>query len=150
MNPGSGTVFAGSPLEIGGSIVYEGLLDFGGEFLYAVTTSANAAGSELAYKFTISNEGISARVTGTRVWNATINYAAGTVSGKAIAEFEANIDIEFDDDGDVHLSGSVSASGKLRYQGTNLFSGSIDASVRSRGFRFRFPRGVGNIDLNLF
>jgi hypothetical protein len=149
-NPGSGTVFAGSPLEIGGSIVYEGLLDFGGEFLYAVTTSVNAAGSELAYKFTISNEGISARVTGKRVWSATINYAAGTVSGKAIAEFEANIDIEFDDDGDVHLSGSVSASGKLRYQGTNLFSGSIDASVRSRGFRFRFPRGVGSIDLNLF
>jgi hypothetical protein len=38
----------------------------------------------------------------------------------------------------------------LRYNGNNIFSGSIEASVRSKGFRFRFPRGVGNIDLNLF
>jgi hypothetical protein len=75
---------------------------------------------------------------------------AGTVSGKAIAEFEANVGIEIDDDGDVHLSGSVSAGGKLRYNGTTLFSGSIESKVRSKGLRFRFPRGVGSLDLDLF
>lgn len=40
------------------------------------------------------------------------------------------------------MSGSISASGRLRYSGRNLFEGSIEASVRSRAFRFRFSRGV--------
>ena len=146
-----GKAFPDSPIEIGGSsIVMEGLIDFSGEYFIALATSYNAAGIEFAYKFTVSNEGISARITGKASWDARIDYGVGTVSGKAIAEIEANIAIEIDDDGDVHLSGSVSASGKLRYQGRDLFEGSIEASVRSRGFRFRFPRGVGNIDLDLF
>ena len=121
-----------------------------GEFFVSADAEIRLGGVELGVVLQVSNDGISARVTGRAEWSVKIDYGVGTVSGKAIAEIEADLAIEIDDDGDVHLSGSVSASGKLRYQGNNLFSGSIDASVRSNGFRFRFPRGVGNIDLDLF
>jgi hypothetical protein len=152
---GGGQLFRGSPIElVGGSFVFEGLIDFDGEFLYSVTTSANATGIDLAYTFTISNEGISASVTGSVEWSAKIDYGAGTVSGKAKATINAEIAIEIDDDGDVHLSGSISARGRLTAKIAGdvkeLFDESIDASVRSRGFRFKFPKGVGNLDLDLF
>ena len=68
--------------------------------------------------------------------------------------FTAEVAIEIDDDGDVHLSGSVSARGRLTIKingkTKELFDDSIDSSVRSRGLRFRFPRGVGNIDWSPF
>ena len=101
-----------------------------------------------------ATEGISASVTGSVEWSAKIDFGAGTVSGKAKATITAEIAIEIDDDGDLHLSGSVSARGRLtaRIAGDvkELFDDSIEANVRSRGFRFRFPRGVGNLDLDLF
>ncbi len=146
-----GKAFPDSPIEIASaSIVMEGLIDFGGRFLIIQTATQRAAGIELGYQFTISNEGISARIFGRAEWSVKINYGAGQVSGKAIAEIEADVAIEIDDDREVHLSGSIDASGKLRWNGNTLFSGSIDASVHSRGFRLRFPRGVGSLDLDLF
>jgi hypothetical protein len=83
-------------------------------------------------------------------WSVKFDYQGVRVSGTAIAELEANVWIEFDDHGVPHFSGSVTASGKLRYKGANIFSGSIESLVRDKGFRFKFPRGVGSIDLDLF
>jgi hypothetical protein len=74
----------------------------------------------------------------------------GSVSGKATAEIEGTLRIDIDDHGNPHLSGSITASGKLKARGNTVFSGSIDALVRDNGFRFKFPKGVGNIDLDLF
>jgi len=150
-----GQAFPDSPIEVAGSsIVMEGLLNFSGDFFIALTTSYNAGGVELAYKFTVSNEGITANITGSIAWDVKIDYLAGTVSGKAKATITAQISIEIDDDGDVHLSGSVSARGRLtaKINGNTkeLFDDSIDASVRSHGFRFKFPRGVGHLDFDLF
>jgi len=150
-----GVAFYGTPIEIGASqsFAMEGLIDFGGDFSF-VQTVTSKAGVELSHQYTLSNEGITASITGSVEWSAKINYQAGTVSGKAKATFTAQIAIEIDDDGDVHLAGSVSASGKLTAriagESTTLFSGSIEASVRSRGLRFRFPRGVGSLGLDLF
>jgi hypothetical protein len=151
-----GKAFQGTPLEIIGSesIVMEGLIDFGGDFFFAQTVTSKTGGVELSHRYTISNEGITATISGDVEWSATIDYQAGTVSGKAKASFTAQVAIEIDDDGDVHLAGSVSASGKLTAriagESTTLFSGSIEAKVRSRGLRFRFPRGVGSLDFDLF
>jgi uncharacterized repeat protein (TIGR01451 family)/CSLREA domain-containing protein len=150
-----GKAFPGTPLESGGGgIVWEGLIDFNGPFFLAMTTSSNAAGIELGYKFTLSNEGITASIFGSVGWDARIDYGAGTVSGKAKATITAEIAIEIDDDGDVHLAGSISARGRLtaRINGKNkeLFDGDIDASIRSKGFRFRFPLGVGSLERDLF
>jgi len=152
---GSGQAFRGMPIQNGGgSFVYEGLIDFNGEFFYALTTRVDQAGIELVFKYIISHQGISASVTGSIGWSADIDYGGGTVSGKVKATITATIGIEIDGDGDVHLSGSVSARGRLtaKIAGKNkeLFDESIDASVRSRGFRFRFPLGVGNLDFDLF
>jgi hypothetical protein len=145
-----GKAFPGAPIEVGGaSIVMEGLIDFSGEYFIGLTTSYSAGGIDFAYKFTISNEGITARITGRVGWDVQIDYGVGKVSGRAIAEIDALVAIEIDGD-EVHLSGSISASGKLKYNGDTLFTGSISSSVRSHGFRFRFPRGVGEINLNLF
>jgi hypothetical protein len=150
-----GKAFPGAPIEIGGgSIVFEGLIDFSGDFLIVQTVSTNAAGIELGYEFRISNEGISAKVFGSVEWSVNIDVPGGSVGGKAKATFEAEVAIEIDDDGDVHLAGSISARGRLtgRVGGSTqeLFDGSIEASVRSRGFRFRFPRGVGSLSFDLF
>lgn len=150
---GANNPFAGTPLEqlnAGNTIiVVEGMIDWGGDFLFSTTTTYDVGPADLSFNITIRDEGISAHVTGRAEWGVSIDTDLGSVSGKAIAELSADIEIEVDDDGDLHFSGSVSASGKLRYKGRNLFSGSIEASVRSGGFRFKFPRGVGAIDLNL-
>ena len=150
--------FPDTPLELAGGqfTMVEGLLDFTGEsFFISVTTGYKPfPGVELACKFIISDEGITASLTGSAEWRADINYGAGTIRGKAKATITAEVAIEFDDDGDVHLSGSVSARGRLTIKingdTKELFDDSIDASVRSRGFRFKFPKGVGNLDLDLF
>ena len=144
---------AGTPLGwmgLGVQAVTEAFVNWDGQFLLSTTTTSRQAGTELEYEIRISHEGIGARVTGRGEWSATIDFGAGTVSGKAIAELEGNIRIVIDDDGDPHVSGSITAKGRLRASGRTLFDGSIEASVKSRGFRFRFPRGVGNLDLDLF
>jgi hypothetical protein len=150
-----GRAFAGTAVELpDSSVIMEGLIDLGSNhFLYIQKVSSNSTGIGLGYEFRISNEGVFLRVFGGQEWSAKIDYGAGTVSGKAKATFSAEVAIEIDDDGDVQLAGSISASGKLtaRIAGDDktLFSGSISASVRSRGFRFRFPKGVGEINLNV-
>jgi hypothetical protein len=146
-NPLAGTPLAG--LNTAATIVLEGMISWDGDFFLSTTTTQKVAGVELEYNITLTDEGISARVTGRAEWSARINYGVGTVSGKAIAEIEADLVIEVED-GEVFLSGSVSATGKLRYNGTTLFKGTVEAGVRSKGFRFKFPRGVGNLDLDLF
>ncbi|HUE75164.1 MAG TPA: hypothetical protein VMP01_30125, partial [Pirellulaceae bacterium] len=92
--------------------------------------------------------------TGKIEWSAKIDYLAGTVSGKAIATISGRVEIDFDDLGHPHFSGSISSDGKLtaKIAGSNktLFSGSIEALVRNKGFRFKFPRGVGSLDLDIF
>jgi CSLREA domain-containing protein/uncharacterized repeat protein (TIGR01451 family) len=154
----AGVAFPDTPLEISGgqSILVEGLIDFDGDsFFFAVTGGYKPfPGVELAAKFIISNEGITASLTGSIGWSADIDYGGGKVGGKAKATITANIAIEIDDDGDVHLSGSISARGRLTAKIGNrnkeLFDDSIEAHVRSKGFRFKFPLGVGNLDLDLF
>ena len=144
---------AGTPLEklnTANTIVLEGMINWDGDFFLSTTTTSQLAGVGLTYNITITNEGISARITGSAQWSVQFNYGVGQVSGRAIAQIEAEVAIQIDDNGELHLSGAVSATGKLRFNGNTVFSGTIDASVRSRGFRFRFPRGVGNLDLNLF
>ena len=144
---------AGTPLEklnTANTIVLEGMINWDGDFFLSTTTTSQLAGVGLTYNITITNEGISARITGSAQWSVQFNYGVGQVSGRAIAQIEAEVAIQIDDNGQMHLSGAVSATGKLRFNGNTVFSGTIDASVRSRGFRFRFPRGVGNLDLNLF
>lgn len=137
-------------LNSSSTIVTEGLINWDGDFLLSSTTTNSLAGITLEYNITITNDGIFARATGSIEWIAKIDYLAGTVSGKAKATIEANIAIEFDGGGAPHTSGSITSSGKLRYQGKNLFSGSIESLVRDKGFRFKFPLGVGNLDLDLF
>jgi hypothetical protein len=155
---GSNDAFKGTVLEklhytTGTTVVTEGLIDFDGDFFLSSTTRYDLGPLSLLWNITISNEGISAHVEGTAKWSADIDYGGGSVGGTAKATLAADLGIEVDDNGDLHLSGSVSASGKLTAriagQSTDLFSGSIGASVRSKGLRFRFPRGVGELDLDL-
>ena len=136
-------------LNSSASIVTEGLITWDGAFFLSTTTSYSVGGIDFEYEIGFTHEGIFARIRGSVDWSVKFEYQGVRVSGTAIAEIEADVAIEFDDDGDVHLAGSISASGKLRYNGNNVFSGSIDASVRSKGFRFRFPRGVGSLDLDI-
>lgn len=147
-NPLAGTPLA--KLNTASTIVLEGMIDWDGDFFLSTTTSYSLAGVNFVYSLTVSQAGIFAHVTGRAEWSASINYGAGKVSGKAIAQLQADVAIQIDDNGRIYLSGSASATGRLRYNGTTLFSGTIDASVRSHGFRFRFPRGVGTLDLDLF
>jgi hypothetical protein len=144
---------AGTPLEklhTAGTIVLEGMVDWQGDFFLSTTTSYRLAGVQLTYQITIADEGISARVAGRAEWSVKFDYGPGQVQGKAIAELEAELALQIDDDGKLVASGSAIASGKLRWNSTTVFSGTIDARIRSRGFRFRFPRGVGDLDLDLF
>jgi hypothetical protein len=67
---------------------------------------------------------------------------------EAIAEATANVNITFDGDRP-RWHGSVTATGRLRYKGDDLFEGALEALVRNRGFRFRFPRGVGSLDFDI-
>lgn len=126
----------------------------GGDYYISADAQISLAGAELSAALRISNEGIHAALEGSAIWSARIDYGAGTVSGKAKATIAAAIAIEIDDDNDVYLSGSISAHGRLTANigghSTVLFSGGIDASVRSSGLRFKFPRGVGNLNLDLF
>ena len=136
-------------------MVYEGLIDFSsGEFLYAVTTSSNAAGIELAYNFTITHESLTVGITGSISWSAEIDYLAGTVSGKAKATINATIGLEIDDDGDVYLAGTIRATGKLtaKINGDNktLFEDDIEGDIRNKLFRFEFPKGVGSLSYDPF
>jgi hypothetical protein len=130
------------------------MVNWDGDFLFAVTADYGLFGADLIFDLVITQEGISAQLTGRIEWSATIDYLAGTVSGKAIAEISGRVEIDFDDLGHPSLSGSISASGKLtaKIAGDNkkLFEGSIDALVRKPGFRFKFPRGVGSLDLDIF
>ena len=137
-------------LNSSSSIVTEGLVTWDGEFFLSTTTSYSAGGIDFEYEIGFTHEGIFARIRGAVDWSVKFEYQGIRVSGTAIAEIEANVAIEFDNQGVPHFSGSITSSGKLRYKGTNVFSGSIASLVRSRGFRFSFPRGVGNIDLDLF
>ena len=151
---GSVKAFPGLPIEIrSSSIAWEVLIDFSGEFFFAMTVASDIAKVEYGYKFIISNEILSASVFGSIEWSANIDYKGLSVGGKAKATFEAEVAIETDDDGDVHLAGSISASGRLtaRIGGKTkeLFDGSIDASVRRMEFRFRFPLGVGSLERDL-
>lgn len=146
-NPLAGTPLA--QLNQSSTIVLEGMIDWDGDFLFSTTTTYDLGPAELVWNITISDQGIFAKVTGRAEWSAQINYGLGTVSGKAIAAITASVEITIDDDGKPSFSGSITSSGKLRYQGENLFSGSIESSIRKRGFRFRFPRGVGTIELPL-
>jgi uncharacterized repeat protein (TIGR01451 family) len=147
----------GTPLEdlvVSVTGVFEGMVNWDGDFLFAVTADYGLFGADLIFDLVITQEGISAQLTGRIEWSATIDYLAGTVSGKAIAEISGRVEIDFDDLGHPSLSGSISASGKLtaKIAGDNkkLFEGSIDALVRKPGFRFKFPRGVGSLDLDIF
>jgi hypothetical protein len=146
--------FAGTPLESFNpgtqTVVVEGMINWDGDFLLSTTTFYNVDQINFEYGIKITNDGITAHVTGKAEFNARIDIPGGSVSGKATVEIDAEISIDIDDDGDPHLSGSITASGKLKASGTEYFSGSIDAFVRNRGFRFKLPRGVGNIDLDLF
>jgi uncharacterized repeat protein (TIGR01451 family) len=137
-------------LNSSASIVTEGLITWDGDFFLSSTTSYSAGGIDFEYEIGFTHEGIFARIRGSVDWSVKFEYQGVRVSGTAIAELEANVFIEFDEHGVPHFSGSVTASGKLRYKGTNIFSGSIEALVRDKGFRFRFPKGVGGLDLDIF
>ena len=151
-NPYDGTPLEDLAVSVTG--VFEGMVNWDGDFLFATTVDYGLLGADLIFELVITHEGVSAQLTGRIEWSATIDYLAGTVSGKAIAEISGRIEIDFDDLGHPHLSGSVSADGKLtaKIAGDNkkLFEGGIDASVRKSGFRFKFPRGVGSLDLDIF
>jgi hypothetical protein len=144
---------AGTPLEdfnTGTTVILEGMINWDGDFLLSTQTTYDLGPAEFTYAIKITNDGITARVSGKAEFSATIDLgAAGSVSGKAIAEIEGTLRIDIDDHGNPSLSGSITASGKLKARGTTVFSGSIDALVRKSGFRFKFPKGVGSIDLNL-
>ena len=145
---------AGTPLEdfnLGTqAIVVEGMINWDGDFLLSTKTIYDSANIDFEYGIKITNDGITAHVKGKAEFSADIDLGVVTASGKATAEIEGEIRIDIDDDGDPHLSGSITASGKLRARGNTVFSGSIEALVRNRGFRFKFPKGVGSIDLDLF
>jgi hypothetical protein len=146
-----GKVFPSLPVDFGGSaIVTEGLIDFNGGFFFSSTTSYAVPGVDYSYNFTISNAGISARVTGKAEFNVNIDLGpAGSASGKAVAEVEGTLRVEIDEHGNPQLSGSITASGKLKARGNTVFSGSIDAKVTTKGMKFKFPKGVGSISLDL-
>ncbi len=149
---GGANPLAGTPLaqfNSGTTVIIEGLISLSGDFLLSTTTIQDLGLTELTYAITITNHGIFAHVEGKAQFGVSIDTGIGSVSGKAIADLQADISIDIDDNGDIHLSGSVSASGKLVASGNTLFSGSISASVKSRGFRFKFPKGVGDINLNV-
>ncbi|MBO0699526.1 MAG: hypothetical protein J2P46_14110, partial [Zavarzinella sp.] len=97
----------------------------------------------------LTNEGITARAVGRLEWSVDVNLGFGRVSGKAVAQVEADLALDIED-GEVFLSGSASATGKLIAGGNTVFSGSIEAGVRSKGFRFKFPKGVGELTVDLF
>jgi hypothetical protein len=146
---------AGTPLEdfnLGTqTVVVEGMINWDGDFLLSTTTSYDTGNIDFEYGIKITNDGITAHVKGSAEFSAHIDVPnVGSVSGKATAEIEGTLRIDIDDHGNPSLSGSITASGKLRARGNTVFSGSIDALVRKSGFRFKFPKGVGSIDLNLF
>ncbi len=148
-----GSLFEGTPLgflNVRSTDVLEAMVHSDGHFVLRATAGIGVGAIDLEFVITISNEGISASVTGTTEFSAHIDVPGGTVSGKATVEIGANISIDIDDEGNPRLSGSITASAKLKHHGTNLFSGGIGALVRNRGFRFHLPKGVGNIDLDLF
>lgn len=146
---------AGTPLEdfnLGTqTLVVEGMINWDGDFLLSTTTSYDTGNIDFEYGIKITNDGITAHIKGEAKFSATIDLGnLGSASGTATAEIEGTLRIDIDDHGNPHLSGSITAIGKLKARGRTVFSGSIDALVRDKGFRFKFPRGVGNIDLNLF
>ncbi len=151
-NPLDGTPLEDTFASVTG--VFEGMVNWDGDFLFAVTADYGLFGADLIFDLVITHEGISAQLTGRIEWSATIDYLAGTVSGKAIAEISGRVEIDFDDLGHPSMSGSITAEGKLtaKIAGNNkkLWEGSIDAFVRKPGFRFKFPKGVGSLDLDLF
>ena len=151
-NPLAGTPLADAFASVTGA--FEGMVNWDGDFLFATTVDYGLFGAHLIFDLLITNDGIAAQVAGRIEWSVNIDYLAGTVSGKAIAEISGRVEIDFDDLGHPHFSGSITSHGKLtaRIAGDNrtLFSGSIDAAVRKSGFRFKFPRGVGSIDLDVF
>jgi hypothetical protein len=155
---GASDAFKGTTLEklnykTSSTIVVEGMINWDGEFFLSSTTTYDLGPLALIWNITISDQGISAHVEGTAKWSVSIDYGSGKIGGTAKATIEADIDIEADDFGDLHLSGSIRAIGKLigkvGNQAKELFEGSIPASVKSGGLRFRFPRGVGELNLKL-
>jgi hypothetical protein len=106
--------------------------------------------AHLILNFTLTNHGLSAQITGQLEWSAKIDTPLGSVSGKAIAQFTGGVDIGFDSAGRPRWNGSISATGKLKYKSKTLFEGGLEAAVRSIGLRFKFPKGVGALDFDLF
>lgn len=144
---------AGTPLEklnTATTIVLEGMITWDGDFFLSTTTTQKLAGISLEYNIMLTDEGISARVTGRLEWKVRFDYGLGTVSGKAIAQITGGVEIRFDDPEEPHWSGDATSTGRLVYKDKNVFKGDIESSIRSKGFRFRFPRGVGSLDLDIF
>jgi len=148
---------AHSPLDelvLKNNSAVEMFFERGGDYFITAEAGIDFAGADLDVQLLIFQDGIQAVLEGSIRWSASIDYGPGKVSGTAKATIRAVLAIEIDDDGDVQLAGSISADGKLTAKiagdSTTLFSGSIEAKVRSGGLRFRFPRGVGNLDFDLF
>jgi hypothetical protein len=149
---GNDNFLAGTPLaklDTGGTSVVEGMVNADGDFFLSLRTHAERTGISQDYDLTITNQGITAHVVGRLQWSVDVDLGFTTVSGKAIAQVEGDVAIDIED-GEVFLSGSVSATGKLVAGGHTVFSGSVGASVRSKGLRFEFPKGVGELTVDLF
>ena len=152
-----GSLFNGTPLDfldVRSNDKMEAMVHGDGHFVLRATAVIGVGSIEVESAITISNEGITASLKGRAEWSADFEYLGVSISGKAIATFTAEVTIEIDDDGDVHVSGSVEADGKLKgeFNGEKktFFDDSIGASLDDGVFLFEFPMGAGEFELDLF
>jgi hypothetical protein len=122
-----------------------------GDFVVRATASCGVGRADLEFAVQISNEGISAHVTGKVEWSVEVDLTAfglGRPGGKARADINGCIGIYIDGN-DVSFSGSVKARGRVWVGDKKWVDEEIDVEVQSQGFSFDFPL-VGNVDWNPF
>jgi hypothetical protein len=149
-----GSLFDGTPLDflnVRSTDVLEAMVHSDGHFILRATASYGVGRADLDFVVTISNEGITAQVSGSVEWSVSVDlrdFGLGRPSGKARADIEGTIGMFIDGD-EVYFSGSISARGRVWALDKKWVDKEIDADVRSQGFRFDFPL-VGNVDWNPF